>query len=494
MAQAKQNAQVGKGILQYAPARFLEPLLGFVAIPILTRVLGTAGYGLFSVVIPTAGLVRTICFDWINNCALRFYRPMADTPRAYHANLLVGLLLGTMGATLVALIVVPQLPGELGTAFQGLIGWLLLVVVADGLARNGEMAFRAMRRPLAFTLMRGGLALARHVVGLVCLLMASRSLAAYLGGWGCAALLMAILAWVATGGARHSSRREVSGPTLARFARFGFPLAAVVVANSMQTIGVRYVVTYLAGAEATGLYAAAYNIGGAPVTLFQSIVMLGLYPLAIDAYEKGGRIEPVVRDGLRYFVLAAVPMFLLLVLLAEPAVRLIAGHAYAESAGALAIISAGTFLYGLAQYFAVGFLVRERTGWMALVNGCAALVNVAAALWLVPRFGFVGAAWSTALAYGLILLGAMTWGQPPTRALWPLRAISCCLVASVPIVVVWYMLSTLRETSPATALIGVCLAGGGAYVAVLWWLGELADELAGARRLWKRAWRKDESP
>lgn len=494
MAQAKPNAHVGKGILQYAPARFLEPVLGFVVIPILTRVLGTAGYGLYSVVIPTAGLVRTICFDWINNCALRFYRPMESAPRAYHANLLIGLLLGVVGATLLTLIVVPQLPGELGTAFQGLIGWLLVVVVSEGFARNGEMAFRAMRRPLAFTLMRGGLALARHVVGLVCLLMASRSLAGYLGGWGCAALIMAGIAWFATGGARHATPREVSRPTLARFARFGFPLAAVVVANSMQTIGVRYVVTYLAGAEATGLYAAAYNIGGAPVTLFQSIVMLGLYPLAIDAYEKGGRIEPVVRDGLRYFVLAAVPMFLLLVLLAEPALRLIAGADYTAAAGALAIISAGTFLYGLAQYFAVGFLVRERTGLMALVNGCAALVNVGVALWLVPRFGFAGAAWSTALAYGLILLGAMAWGQRPTRALWPLRATFRCVAASVPIVVVWYMLSVLREASPLAALIGVGVVGGGAYVAVLWWLGELADELAGARRLWQRAMRKDNSP
>lgn len=494
MAQAKRSAQVGKGILQYAPARFFEPVLGLVVIPILTRVLGTAGYGLFSVVIPTAGLVRTVCFDWINNCALRFYRPMEDSPHAYHVNLLVGLLLGMVSAAALTLLIVPQLPGELGTAFHGLIGWLLLVVVADGFARNGEMAFRAMRRPLAFTLMRGGLAVARHVAGLMCLLIASKSLAAYLGGWGCAALLMAAIAWIATGGARHTTPREISGATLARFARFGFPLAAVVVANSMQTIGVRYVVTYLAGAEATGLYAAAYNIGGAPVTLFQSIVMLGLYPLAIDAFEKGGRIEPVVRDGLRYFVLAAVPMFLLLVLLAEPAVRLIAGQDYAEAAGALAIISAGTFLYGLAQYFAVGFLVRERTGSMALVNVSAALVNIAVAVWLVPRYGFVGAAWSTALAYGLILVGAMVWGLRPGRTMWPLRAILCGLAGCVPILAVWYMLSVVWRASSSATLVGVCLVGGGAYVAVLWMLGELADELAGVRRLWQKAMSRGDSP
>jgi len=478
----RETGGVGKGILQYAPSRFFEPALGLLCIPILTRVLGKAGYGDFSVLVLTVGLVRTTAFDWINNCALRFHRPLEGQPGAYHSNLFLGLLLGVVCSSLLVYGAWGALPGSLGGTFEGMYVWLVLAATAEGFARNGEMTFRAMQRPGAFFAMRAALACARHVAGLACLWAFSRSLAAYVGGWGCTALVIAVGAWLSTGGLRHLSISAVSLRTLKDFARFGFPIAFVLLANSMQTIGIRYVLQYLSGSEATGLYSAAYNIGGSPVIVFQSIVMLGLYPLAIEVFEKEGRFDAVVRDGLRYFVLAAAPLLLLLGLLANPALHVLAGAEFAEAGPALAVISAGTFAYGLSQYFALRFLVCKQTSRMAVINLTGAVLNIALAMGLVPRYGYVAAAAATTAAYLLILVGAMVWGVRPGRSTIPFSSCLHCAVGSVPMIAVWYVVHCHLILPPFAECVVCTVGGGAAYVLTLWISRELDPELAAARR------------
>ncbi len=80
----------GKAILAYAPSRVIEPVLGLISLPILTRTLGVDEYGIFSIVFITATLMRTILFDWVSNCALRFRTAMLGAKDDFFTNLLLG--------------------------------------------------------------------------------------------------------------------------------------------------------------------------------------------------------------------------------------------------------------------------------------------------------------------------------------------------------------------------------------------------------------------
>jgi O-antigen/teichoic acid export membrane protein len=482
---------VGGSILRYAPSRLIDPALGILAIPILARVLEPQGYGDFKTVILTVGLLRILSLDWVNNCAIRFLRPMENDLSGYYSNLLAGSLMGAAVAALACTLLYGLFASPVGSDGNavGLLvllarfaPWMLLAAVADGFVHNGEMTLRAMHRPLAFSMVRVFAALSRHGLGLVLLLLFSRSFFAYLGGWTLGAMVLAILVWRATGGWRHISVSAVSPGVLGRFAVFGFPLTLVLLANTMQTTGTRYVLQWFAGSEATGLFSAAYDLGGVPVTVFQSIVMLGLYPLAIDAHEKHGNIDFVVRDGLRYFLLGATPVVLLLALLAGPAITVFAGADYAVAWPVLSICCIGTFAYGFSQYFSLWFLVAKKTGRWAFINLSAAAANIVLAMFLVPRFGYVAAAWTTAMAHLLILIGAMIWGVPPNRSRVPLRTLVRSLSACVPIVAIWFLMQNWFADWPLVECLVIGLSSGAAYLLVLAFWGELKNELAYLRK------------
>jgi len=486
---------VGISILRYAPSRFVEPLLGIITIPILTRVLEPAGYGDFKTLILTVGLARIIGFDWINNCALRFFRPMEKDRRRYQTNLLVGLLIGivVLSAAWGALALGARWIDDSGSRAKALLPfllsfapWMFLTALADGFARNGEMTFWAMQRPWAFTVVRISLALSRHGLGLACLVLASNSLAAYLGAWSCGALVVALWVWVATGGWRQVSTQAVSVSALRSFVVFGFPITFVLLANAAQTVGIRYVLQYFLGADATGLFSAAYDLGGVPVIVFQSIVMLGLYPLAIDAYEKDGRIDGIIHDGLRYFVIAAIPVVLLLAVLARPALTVFAGRDYEGAWPVLSISCAGTLAFGLSQYFSLRFLVAKQTGRWALINLTAATSNIVASCWLVPAWGYGAAAVTTAGAQVLILIGAVVWGGGIHRSQLPVRSFVYTGIACLPMMLVWWVFKRYASLSPFWYCAAVCVVGGLSYLAVLWWLGALRRERDALLGLWRR--------
>ena len=466
---------MARGILAYAPSRFIEPALALVTLPILTRVLGAADYGDFQTIILAAGVLRILLFDWVNNCALRFHKPMESDLASYRTNLAAGLMIGTVASLPMAALAIWLMPGSEHSRLA-LLGWLTVTVIADGLARNQEMTLRAMQRPGAFSALRAGLSLARHGLGLACLLLFSRDITAYFAGWAAGTIVLCLWACRTTGAFRGVRIAIVRRDRLVEFARFGLPLGVVLLTTAVQGTGMRYVLQYLAGSEATGLFSAAYNLGSAPITVFQSVVMLGLYPLAINAFERDGRIDGVVRDGLRYFALLAIPVTTLVVILAEPVMSLLAGVEFTAAAQSLVILAVGGFLFGLSQYFSLGFLIAKRTGRWAAIQATAAALNLGLAAALVPRYGIDGAALATALAQGLTLAGSLTSGMGLGARAVPARTFAYSVLSCLPMIAMsWAARNWLAIGSLETVSL-VALAGGALFVGFLLMTGELSRE------------------
>ena len=198
-------------------------------------------------------------------------------------------------------------------------------------------------------------------------------------------MLISWWSWATIGAFGHLDWRRISFAAQKEFLWFGFPLSVMLLANALRIIANRYVVLWLDGPAATGLYSAAVNIGSAPLLVFQQVVMLGLYPLAIDAWEKGHSIIPLMRDGLRYFFLAGIPALVGLGLLAKPILGVIAGQDYAPAWPVLILLAGAMFVYGLSQYFSLHFMVAKRTGVMAVIGLVTGLVNVGLSVVLVGR-------------------------------------------------------------------------------------------------------------
>ena len=472
---------VGGAILRYAPSRFVEPLLGFLAIPVLTRALGASAYGDLSVVLLTAGLLRTLGFDWINNCALRFRSPMANELDRFYSNQLTGLIAAAIVTALLVAGGGDLLPARIKSAVGALLVWTLIDAVVSAFAYSGEMVLRATHRPAAFTVSRSLQGVSRHVLGVGGLLLVSRDIPTYFMFRIAGLLLVVLWSWTTIGAWRHLRWGGVSASVLRRFLWFGAPLAVTLLAASLRVVGNRYVVLTLAGSEATGLFSAAVNIGTAPLMIFEQIVMLGLYPLAIDRWEAGVDIRPVVRDGLRWFALAGLPAATGLALLSRPVLAVVAGPEYAEAWPVLAVLAGATFIYGVSQYFSLRFMVAKETQKMAAIGLTAGVVNIGLSIVLVPRYGYAVAAVSTLVANVLLCAGAMIWGVRPGRDVLPLRVILKVLAATAAMAVVVGGLQCQFEIDSVPRLLLAIACGALTYGLVLWRTGEIDGELARIR-------------
>ena len=476
---------VGGAILRYAPSRFVEPLLGFLAIPVLTRALGASAYGDFSVVLLTAGLLRSLGFDWISSCALRFRTPMAGELDRFYSNQLAGLIAATVVTTLLVFGGADLLPERVRATVGALLIWMLIDAVVSAFAFSGEMVLRATHRPVAFTVSRSLQGVARHVIGVGGLLLISRDIPTYFMFRIAALALVALWSWSAIGAWRHLRWGGVSVKVLRQHFLFGAPLAVTLLAASLRMAGNRYVVLTLAGSAATGLFSAAVNIGGAPLLIFEQIVMLGLYPLAIDRWERGDSIRPVVRDGLRWFALIGLPTVAGLSLLARPLLTVIAGPEYADAWPVLALLAVATFFFCISQYFTLRFMVAKGTLKMAAISLTAGVINIGLSILLVPRHGYVAAAAATLVANLLLCAAAMIWGVRPGRDVLPLRAWLKTLAATAAMGAVVGGLQRQLAIDDLPSLLLVVAAGVLTYTLVLWRTGEIDPELA-----YVRGWRR----
>lgn len=183
-------------------------------------------------------------------------------------------------------------------------------------------------------------------------------------------------------------------------------------------------VKLLAGAEASGHYAAAVKISEI-CYLGPVILASALFPSIVRA--KAGHPEMYHRRIRQYFNLSAGLAYLAAVpiaLLAPVIIRVLYGAAYAPSAPILAV-----HLWSLV-FVAQGVARQEwllgeglmRFSLMATASG--ALLNVALNFWLIPRLGGLGAAVATVIALAVSdVLSSLVWRRTREAGSWQLRAL-----------------------------------------------------------------------
>lgn len=157
-----------------------------------------------------------------------------------------------------------------------------------------------------------------------------------------------------------------------------------------------------------GLYSAVYKVTNL-LEAFPLMIMATVYPLmARYANEDMDGLRSLYARCVLCLGAVAVPMGIAITLLAPTIIRLLFGAEFAEASPALMVLVWSTVFI----YFAIsgGNLLisvgMEKTPMYILAIGV--FVNVGLNLLWIPTMGFLGAAWSTAVAYFVILVGTMT--------------------------------------------------------------------------------------
>jgi O-antigen/teichoic acid export membrane protein len=429
--------------LTYSLSSLASRLVGFLMLPVYTRVLTPEEYGIRAMVTVGVDLVGAFCWFGLTTAMMRYYtgpdgeqRPEAVST-AYASGALVlgvGVGLGMLAAPWLAVLV-------LGDAAHapflrlGLASLFFMNTMAIGIA---YLRLRQrVKTVVVVSLTTLALTLITNLVFVVWL------------RWGVAGILYGEILTFAPISLilAHRTLREVGVRISLALGRqmvaYGTPLMLMPLAGLLVNRSDGVFLTHHGSLSAVGIYALAAQCA-------QVLLVLVVFPFR-EVWEPGqfeiARAEDGARTYRRMFqtfsVTAVVAAFAFAVG-AEDVIRLMAAPQFHAAADLVPILVLAYVALGISLFFESALLVTSRTALLGTVAMAAAVVNVTANAILVPRYFATGAACSRLLA--LAVMAVLTWAL--ARRLWTRQPDLAALGKMLALAAVGFGISRLLPGEP----------------------------------------------
>jgi O-antigen/teichoic acid export membrane protein len=402
---------VGRHTLIYGAGIVASKLVSFVMLPVYTRYLTTADYGvleLLSTTIDVIGMIGSI------GLAAGVFKHYAELDREEdQRELMSTVAIGTTGLALLVMVI-------------GLLASPLLTRLLFG-GRETPLYFRLffviyfLQSIGNLTLLmiqaeqRSQLFVGLNVVKLVVTLGFTILFVVHLGLGVRGVLLGSVIGsgLLAVGLAAYTFRRVGLHFSYERFrglSRFGAPMVVWTVGSFILTFSDRYFLNYYTGAAAVGVYSLAYKfsflLSAFAVAPFSQIWEPRRFAIARqpDAGE-------IYRRMFLYLNIALFVGSACIILFIKDALTIMVGADFVVAYQVVPLLLATTIIQQWTGYCNIGLYLEDAMSlyaWSAVVGvACAMAFNAL----LIPRFGMFGAAWATVAAYALRFVPVYLFSQ-----------------------------------------------------------------------------------
>jgi O-antigen/teichoic acid export membrane protein len=159
----------------------------------------------------------------------------------------------------------------------------------------------------------------------------------------------------------------------------------------------RFFLKHYASMEDVGLYSLGYRFG--EIIFFVVTAIQLAWPQFVFSNRRSERAPELYAYATTYYMAGLLFLVLGLSVLAPEVIRVMATPAFHGAAVVVPLIALSGLFRGLYAVGTVGILLRKRPIVRSVALIVAALVNVGLNYLLIPRYGMMGAAWATLIAF-----------------------------------------------------------------------------------------------
>ncbi len=388
----------------YAAANFATKAVGFLLIPVYTRFLTPADYGIVSLAEITAVIVGLFCGLGLDAAMRRLFFEHVDDRaelRRYVSTVLRAAGLVTLLVTSLSFAAGPALTSWLGARFS--VPFFPFVAVAIATAALSQLIDYALglyqlegkvreysRFAIGYFLLTAGC-----VIFLV--VIARRGALGMLAGkFAATAVALAAAAWLSRQWLRGGWDRKFVAPTF----RLGLPL----VPHTIMALGLiaadRFILQRYRSLDEVGLYSLAYTVAMA-MSLVTSSLSQAWTPIFFEL-ARGDDKSRSVLDRLSSGIIVVLALIAVTIAVAgNRAVIWLFDPRYHAAGRVMPWVVGGYLFHALFALFQLSALQGKRPGVIAIVSAIAFTANTVLNLWLIPPLGMYGAAYATLAAYML---------------------------------------------------------------------------------------------
>ena len=370
--------------------RFANLALGVVVTALLARTLGNENFGVWSTLFAISSLVAVVGNPGLEQVAVRCAVAEPEREPQWLGALLILRQLLSMLAMVLCIGTVALIAPNRETLIAGVVMMLsLLVAAASSLrvvfqlrVRNSYViAVITIQSILWAVVVVWAYATSAGIVALAIGFTITTAIASLLQG----ALALRLTRVRFDGIRRHS----------AELIKVGVPVAI----GGMLAVGYgqidQILVFNIAGSQEAGYYAAAYRLFSqssfVPVSVSTTIFAL----LAASFVDDTERFRTLLQTSLELLLAVAIGVFALTIVYADEIIRLLFGPGFDPAAAALPVLMGAFVLVSVGYLQDLLVIISRRQNRFVIAAAVALTLNVGLNVALIPRYGFMAAAWTT---------------------------------------------------------------------------------------------------
>ena len=453
----------------YSAGQFLVLLSSLISFPILTRVFSLTDYGVMNLLSNTVLIMVALSKGGLQHSIVRSYHEFArpegpEQPKDFASTLLIGGLLLALVVTLFGALL----------STSALQEWVehpalaILVILSSGLIffRAAESLLLAFLRAEEKTFALNGYRVIVRYLNLGMILVFLFFVSGTLKGFYFAQLLaMAIAVSVLFIQRMKLSPIRVSGYNGNLFRQalvYGSPLIGFELASMLLNYTDRYLLQYYQGAEAVGLYSAAYNL----IDYVKDLVVVPLATAVMPIYmriwsQKGPEATArFLRSALKSYALLAIPFAFGCAATGRSLLHIVASEKFIDGHVIIPWVIAGLIINGAVAIVGAGLYLQKRTNLLAGLLVFVTVLNVGANYLCIPKYGIEGAAMTKLLSYCVLAIFVTGITSRVLKLNLPWLVLLKYLAAGI---LMYFTIMLVQLSSPLMELVVRCVIGATVY-------------------------------
>lgn len=427
--------RLSKHAIIYGLGVAVSQVVGFFLLPLYTRYLTPADYGVLEVLGVTHGILSIIFVMGLSSALFMAYfsYDAEENRKKVVSTTIIFLTATSLCFTLVLIAAASNLSRLLFDSAQYTLYFrvIFLTLFFDAAIIIPLAVFRAREESKRY----GIISLARVLVSIglniYFIVVLGRGVLGILeSGLITAALLYCVLVpgIIKKAGLRFS-KRDLKG-----MLGFGLPLIPAGLAVWIMTVSDRYFLQFLSTPTELGLYSLGYKFGMVVQGLIVGPFSLAWAPF-LWSVAKEKNAKEIYSSVLTYFVLVGMFVALVLSVLSREVLIVMATPPFYGAYKVIPLIALSYVLYGCYFVFNPGMLIAKKTKYAAPIVGAGAIVNLGLNYLLIPGYGMMGAAVATVISYLLLPIGLFFLSRRyyPIRYEW--SRVAKIFLAAVPVYV-----------------------------------------------------------
>lgn len=465
-----------KDMVKYFPSLIVPGIIGFVTIPIVTRLFPANIYGNYVLVVATVSIL-SIIVGWMSGSIIRFYPAYkwnSKLDEFYGTTLkLAGISIVIVSSIFLVILLVSKSRVSGNIYYLMYVGLLVFILSACfGILLNFVRAKRQVGWYTGFFIWRSVTTLG---FGIALIMIFHYGVEGMLWGSILGMIIALPMLWKIAVERAPARAKGISIPLTSEMAKYGFPLMVGNLAAWILSLSDRYILQFFRGGLEVGIYSASYGISARSILLIVSLFQIAPGPIAMHIWEEKGEkpSQEFTSKLTRYYLIFCLPAVIGLTVLAKPAINILTAPEYYEGYRIIPFVALSTLFLGLIQRFGIGFCYYKKTYLATFCMVASGLLNLGLNFLLIPKYGYMAAAATTLISYAFFLILQVVVSRRYFIWEFPFKSLAKVVCASMIMGAVVYPIgNSLTPSILINLVLGICV-GVAVYSLMLFLFREL---------------------